>query len=49
MATSPKMLKLMESLRDATAQGRLQWSETVGNNLYDLSIKDATVSLSRAC
>lgn len=43
MALSPKLRELLEALRNATAEGRVQWVEGAYEGIYKLSLKDATV------
>jgi hypothetical protein len=46
MAANPKILRLIESLRDATLAGRLRWKESGVRNYFDLSIKDGAIAVS---
>jgi hypothetical protein len=46
MATNPKILKLVRSLENATASGRLQWSESNLRDYFDLKMRQGIISIS---
>lgn len=43
MATNPKITLLLTSLRSATAEGRIRWSETFQTGIFELIVKDAKI------
>jgi hypothetical protein len=45
MATNPKILKLIQSLHQATASGRLQWSESGITDYFHLDLKQGGITV----
>jgi hypothetical protein len=45
--TNPKIIKLLESLKDATARGEVQWSDAGEGNAFRISTKDANLFLNK--
>lgn len=48
MGASPKFRKLLEDLRDATLQGKLQWSETADESEFRVNFDYAMIRVGQA-
>lgn len=47
MAANPKFIHLLEMLSVATLQGRLDWSETFGEDTYRVALDKASVRIEK--